>query len=244
MIDRLPRVPTLPHAAHRPAVALPERLLTVADALNAAAVADEHRDPFWADRYGERGHRFMVSDGVHHFNYLAEALRAGSNHVLEKYARWLRSVLVTRGMCSEHLADGFRIRARHITALGWPDAQPAVDALHAAAASLAYTDPPAAALALGPGDPLPPACAVLTRHLAVDAVHHDARHLLSYVADALVLARPDLLRDHLAWRVGFERRRGRRDTYLPALLAALADHASTSSPPAHELLRAAVEAPP
>jgi hypothetical protein len=241
MIDRL-RIPTAPHAAPRP-VALPDRLLAAADALNAAAVADEHRDPFWSDRYGERGHRFMLSDGVHHFNYLAEALRAGSTHVLEKYARWLRSVLVTRGMCSEHLADGLRIRARHITALGWPDTRPAVDALHAAAASLAYTTPPAAGLVLAQSDPLPPACAVLTRHLAVDAVHHDARHLLSYLADALALDRPDLLRDHLAWRVGFERRRGRRDTYLPALLAALVDHTS-SAPPAQALLRAAAEVTP
>ena len=217
---------------------LAQRLLAGADALNAAAVADEYRDPFWSDRYGEQGRKFAVSDGMHHLGYLAEAVRAASPIVLVKYTRWLRSVLVTRGMCSEHLADGLRIRARHIAAMAWPDAAPALALLAAAVDALTYGHPPAADLVPRPDDD------VLPGFTALDPAErrHDVRHLLSYLADALAFDRPALLHDHLAWRVGFERRRGRPDGLLRDLLAALA--ASLPGGPARALLLAAAEALP
>lgn len=220
---------------------LAQRILDAAVALNTAAVADENRDPFWLSRYGERGQRFMLSDGVHHFNYLAEAVRAQNPHVLEKYARWLRSVLVTRGMCSEHLADGLRIRATHIAAQGWRDAWQANDLLKCAIDSLTYTTGEAVGLVPGAGGPpLPPLQAIARAH-GVDAgdVAFDARHLLSYLADALAFDRPAILRDHLAWRAPFERSRGRPAAYLPALLTELVDHVDE---PAAALLRDAPEA--
>ncbi|MBL9100434.1 MAG: hypothetical protein JNL82_05725 [Myxococcales bacterium] len=220
---------------------LAQLLQDAAAELNAAAVADENRDPFWQRRYGERGQRFMLSDGVHHFNYLAEAVRAGNPHVLEKYARWLRSVLVTRGMCSEHLADGFRVRAAHIAARGWRHAWIALDLLKCAANSLTYTDPDAAGIVPGAGGPPLPALAGLARAhgLELADVEFDARHLLSYLSDALAFDRPSILHDHLTWRGPFERQRGRPAAYLPDLLAALVPH--LDGPPA-ELLRAAAEA--
>lgn len=223
--------------------ALIDRMLAAAPELNAAAVDDEHRDPFWWDRYGERGLLFMREDGMHHYQYLAEAVRAGHHHVLTKYVRWLRSVLVTRGMCSEHLADGLRVRARHLAARGWPDAGPALAAFVAAVDALTHADEPAAGLVPDPGEPLPLCAPVAVAHgLDAVSVHHDARHLLSYLADALALGRPDLLHDHLAWRRGFEQRRGRPPAFLPDLLAALTDHAPAG--PARDLLRAVQEPTP
>jgi len=225
--------------------ALVDRLRRAAHGLNLAAVEEEYRDPFWWDRYGERGLGFAQADGQHHFDYVAEAVLAGNPHVMAKYARWLRSVLVTRGMSSEHLADGFRIRARKLADTAWPDVQPCLDALATAADALLHGDPPAAGLVPHPGArPLPLWTALARDHtLDVADIHHDARHLLSYLADALAMARPDLLRDHLVWRAGFERRRGRSDAYLPALLAALTTHVA-AAPPAHALLTTAAEALP
>jgi len=219
--------------------ALVLRLLAEAAALNAAAVDDEYRDPFWMDRYGERGRKFALSDGMHHFGYLAEAVRAGSPGVLVKYTRWLRSVLVTRGMCSEHLADGFRIRARKIAAQMWPDGEPALDLLAAAVDALTYEQPPAADLVPLPVDD------VLPRFTALGLAdrRHDARHLLSYLADALAFERPSLLHEHLAWRVGFERRRGRPARQLHDFLAALASRLADGGP-ARALLVVAAESLP
>lgn len=222
---------------------LAQRLLAAADELNAAAVAEENRDPFWRGRYGERGQRFMLADGVHHFNYLAEAVRAGTPRVLEKYAGWLRSVLVTRGMCSEHLADGFRIRAAHIAARGWRESWIAIDLLKSAVDSLIHVHPDALGVVPGAGGPPLPPLSDLARVHRIDllAVEFDARHVLSYLADAIAFDRPGLLREHLAWRADFEAgHRGRPRGYLPDLLAALVPHLDGL---AAELLRANTEAP-
>jgi hypothetical protein len=200
---------------------LPPRLRAAAAGLNRAAVAEEYEDPFWRDRYGERGRRFAEEDGLHHFGYVAEAVESGSTTLLTRYARWLRGVLVARGMCSEHLADGLRIRARRLAALAWPDAEPALAAFAAADVALRHPDGPAAALLPAPELPDLAAPVAAAHHLDPDAVVFDLRHLRSYLADALALARPDLLRAHLDWRAGFDARRGRPPRYLPDLLAAL-----------------------
>ncbi len=195
------------------------RLRSSSVELNLAAVAEEFRDPFWLDRYGERGRRYALEDGQHHFNYVAEAVAAGSNHLLERYARWLRSVLVSRGMCSEHLADGYRIRARVLAARGWPDAEPLLAAFAVADEALRYVDGPAAGL-------VPP--------VSAPAEHDEPRILRSYLADALALGRSDLWMDHLRWRLGFDARQGRPAGHLQALLGALGEQLAAS--PAAPLL--------
>ncbi|HEY0136958.1 MAG TPA: hypothetical protein VGB85_22905, partial [Nannocystis sp.] len=170
--------------------ALLSRLRSATPELNLAAVEEEYRDPFWWDRYGERGHRFAVEDGQHHFSYVAEAVAGGSPQLLARYARWLRGVLVARGMCSEHLADGFRIRARVLAARGWPHVDLALAAFTAAEDALRYTEGPAAGLVPAPGDPPPGSDVAAAFAVPADEVAHDARTLLSYLADALALANP------------------------------------------------------
>lgn len=200
---------------------LEARLRAAAAELNLAAVDEEYRDPFWWDRYGERGRRFAVADGIHHFSYVAEAVAAGSPALLGKYARWLRSVLVARGMCSEHLAEGLRIRARLVGAR-WPDSGPAVAAFTAAEQALQYTEGSAAALAQV--DPAGAAAAV-AGHCGVPVAEalHDVRALLSYLGDALAADDAEIWFTHVEWRVGFDRRCGRPEGYTATALAALAE---------------------
>lgn len=215
-----------------------ERLRAATPVLNLAAVDEEYADPFWWDRYGERGRRFMLADGQHHYGYVAEAVAGGSTALMIRYARWLRGVLVSRGMCSEHLADGFRIRARLLAERGWKDVAPALAAFAVGEAALRHDEGPAAGVLPEPGARLPLAGEGI---VGTDAERqHEARTLLSYLADALAEGRPQILLEHLAWRRGFDERRGRPAGHTPALLRALASTLPAASPAA-ELLAQALE---
>ena len=74
-------------------------------------------------------------------------------------------------------------------------------------------------------------------------VAHDARTLLSYLADALAMRSPQVLLEHLAWRRGFDERRGRPAGYGAALLRSLAAAVDPASP-ARALLTRAQESRP
>jgi hypothetical protein len=159
------------------------------DALAARAVTLSQRvldrmyeNPFWMERYGERGRRFANEDSLHHVGYLDQALAAGDAAVFERYARWLRSVLVTRGMCSEHLAENFRLLAEAVTADALPDAERAVAILHDGAGSLTYESGAAAAL-----EAVKPRLLEAIRAAQPPAAplrDDDCRYLVSYLIDA------------------------------------------------------------
>lgn len=59
-------------------------------------------------KYGEVGRKKCHEDNVHHFNYLESASDVGDSKVFSDYALWLNSVLVNRGMKSDHLIDNFK----------------------------------------------------------------------------------------------------------------------------------------
>lgn len=175
---------TAAHLAHA--------LAARADALAARALRAMYANPFWEERYGERGHRFAAEDGRHHVGYLVEALRAGSPDTLTRYARWLQSVLVARGMCSRHLAQHFARLAEAIRANDVPDAARAVEYLAAAEDALLY-EGSAAARAIQEQ---------VERPLAATAVEADPASLAyyaSYLADAVALGRPEVLADYVRW---------------------------------------------
>jgi hypothetical protein len=176
--------------------ALADRLLEIASELTERALAEQYRDPFWYQRYGEpRATRHGRQDGNHHVSYLAEALRAHDPVVMERYARWLQQLLTTRGMCTRHIAECFDCLGRAINERGWSDARPALDVLAAATAALRYDGGPARA--------------VQDRASAIAGGDPELETLTSYLADAIALARPDVLGDHVAWYVGFLERQGR-----------------------------------
>ena len=98
--------------------ALRAALIERAAALSQSVLDRMYENPFWMERYGERGRRFANEDSLHHVSYLVAALASGDAAVFERYAQWLRSVLVSRGMCSEHLGENFRLLASAIADCG------------------------------------------------------------------------------------------------------------------------------
>jgi hypothetical protein len=65
------------------------------------------RYPELAVKYGEVGRKKCYEDNVHHFNYLESASDVRESNVFSDYALWLNSVLVSRGMKSDHLIENF-----------------------------------------------------------------------------------------------------------------------------------------
>lgn len=60
------------------------------------------------EKFGERGRQKCYEDNVYHFQYLETSAGLGSAKVFTDYALWLNSVLVSRGMSTDHLIDNFR----------------------------------------------------------------------------------------------------------------------------------------
>jgi hypothetical protein len=165
---------------------LRQALNAEASALTQRVLDRMYENPWWMERYGERGRRFANEDSLHHVQYLDQALASGEGNVFVRYAFWLRSVLVSRGMCSEHLAENFRLMAEELTARPLAGttagaAAEAIDILRRGADALRYTEG---------------AAATLDRHHArlLQAIEgtpggaamreDDRRHLVSYLIDA------------------------------------------------------------
>jgi len=177
-------------------VTLSEQLAEAGPRLSERVLAEMYADPFWAARFGDRGRHHARTDGDFHIKYLAEALDSNSVAVFASYAHWLRELLVSRGMCSRHLAENFTLLAAAIEAEPWTDRGRAVEILRAGADSLRHTTGPAAELE---------ALRALTPDTATDT-------LLSYLADALAFAQPSWFAAYTAFAA----------TLRPSLAAELA----------------------
>ena len=84
---------------------LVERLQAKAPELGRRAIAEMYQNPFWQERFGAHGRENADKDGQFHLSYLIQALVASEAGVLTNYARWLQTLLVSRGMCTRHSAD-------------------------------------------------------------------------------------------------------------------------------------------
>ena len=180
-----------------------------------------YEDPFWDARFGERGRKFAVQDGLHHLSYLEAALTADDSGVLIKYARWLRSVLVPRGMCSLHLVENLARIGEVLAERGLdPDGR-----------SRRFLGEACAALRHAEGFDE----AQVAREAAL--VHpkgaHELRVLVSYLGDALALNDPKLFRFHLAWARPWYLQRG---LDAAALLSALRAPLARASPLAARMM--------
>ncbi|HTV02041.1 MAG TPA: hypothetical protein VMF13_15945 [Luteitalea sp.] len=160
---------------------LREALRGQARELSQAVLDRMYENPFWMERYGARGRGFADEDSLHHMRYLDEALAAGEPAVFERYARWLRTVLVSRGMCTEHLAENFRLLASGIEAASVAEASVAVSILTAGADALRYTEGDAGRLQQDE----PRLLDAIRASAAGRAMRDDdRRYLVSYVIDA------------------------------------------------------------
>ncbi|MHA7634742.1 hypothetical protein [Corallococcus sp. M7] len=193
--------------------------------LASASVQALYDDPFWAARYGpQRARRFGDEDAVFHVRYLVQALDASRPAILEDYARWLRTLLVTRGMCSLHLDQHFEGLSRALQAEGFgPGSQPHTY-VQSARHALLYKEGPAHAVE---SDAAAIISAVVRRTEGPlpsgsrPRLEQEVRLQLSYLSDALALDRADLWDAHLQWYVGFWPQRGLSPLTLLQTLDAL-----------------------
>ena len=178
-------------------------------ALSQRVLDEMYKDAFWSERYGDRGRRHADEDSDFHLKYLSRALDADDAGVMRRYATWLREVLATRGMCSRHLDENFRLLSGQIAQQSWPGRERAIQVLASAREALAYEPGEARDLQSRAGA-LGDAVAEAFREQASrrwkqrDArgeagLADDAANYVSYVADALAFGKPDTLVAHTQW---------------------------------------------
>lgn len=177
--------------------------MTVASALMARkeaiverSFATMYADPFWHERFGERGERYTREDHGHHVGYLAEAVRSGDSAVFASYLRWLQPVLTSRGMCTKHLEDSLLAVRDAIVAEGI-DGIAIEGHVEAARAALRYPH----GIARSIQEAAPRLAPVITSRVGSERTN-DVLHLLSYVADAIALTNDDVLVRHVRWLAG------------------------------------------
>lgn len=191
-----------------------EELQARADVLAERVQRAMYEDPFWMARFGARGEQFAKHDGRQHVLYLVDALRYGDPKIVVDYAKWLQSVLTTRGMCTRHLDENLERVGRAI----------ADDALDPEGKARAYLDAARRGLAHPEGTPartIQEVAPALAAQAPADA-RNDALTHLSYAADAIALGRDDLFEGYLAFITPFLAVRRSPAASVPLVLRGLA----------------------
>ena len=200
------------------------------DHLAAEAFAGMYSNPFWDARFGDRGRRHALEDQRHHLDHLVLALKVEHPEMLAEYAKWLQVVLTSRGMCTRHLADNFMLLGDLLDLAGDSRVNPARHYLEMAVDALAYREGPAGAVHCAAEtlveDAIPIMFEVGTAEPTIkdddpDQCRDDVSYLLSYLADALALERPELFTEHVRWTDGFYITLGRPRDVLRRELVAL-----------------------
>jgi hypothetical protein len=202
-----------------------------------ASVEWMYQDPFWEARYGlERARRFGNEDALFHMRYLIQALAEERPSIMEGYATWLRTLLVSHGMCTLHLDQNFAGLQAALAAEGFGPGSPAQAYVQAARNALLY----------------PPGLARLLQEQASELARRTAQELLSvvpaalhprleeellihlsYLADAIGTGHPESFARHLDWYKGFWPRRAFGELSFDQLLTAL-EAALRAGLPAHD----------
>lgn len=183
-----------------------QRIEVARGALNEAMLAEHYRNPFWEARYGESGRQRTREDQLFQFKYLFTALSAGDPSIFTDYWKWLRPVLVLRGMCTRHAHDTITLTERHlrpVIADFWAEVAHYFSAAYAA---LAYDHPACQALNRVEEQTAAAVCARLrTERPGCTWVRcqADTLYFLSYLQDAAANQNPLLFREHIHWMRGF-----------------------------------------
>ena len=182
-----------------------------------------YEDPFWDARFGERGRKMALEDGQHHLSYLGAALVANNPGVLIKYAQWLRSVLVPRGVCSFHLGENLARIGEAVAERGLDTDGRARKFLAEACAALRYAEG------------FDEAKVAREAALALPAGSHELCVLTSYLGDSLASNDPQPFQLYLAWARPWYATRG---LDANALLSALRAPLARASPSAARMMDA------
>ena len=227
-----------------------ERLEASAPELARRSIAEMYDNPFWQERFGSRGRENADRDGQYHVSYLIQALAARDASVLTNYARWLQTLLVSRGMSSRHIAENFDRLARAIRR-EVPESEPALELLAAATGALVYDVGPARELQTL----APPLARVVVDELershtawfaaassypslaSLESIEQAERarfenevlDFIAYLADALNAGRPELFVRHALWTHAYQVRRRAPLTRVEQTLITLRD--CLSAPP-------------
>lgn len=214
-------------------------------------------NPFWEDRYGERGKRYFYDDAQHHVQALITAIQLDLPDALPQHYAWLREVLVHRGMCTRHLYQTLRVFDAQLEAVlpeYWSVIRPYAETTYA---GLAYTDPLCLALAQVE-EPLiarvmqrilteKPAWAQRLGPGGKTLCRQDNLYHLSYLQDALAFQDPRIFTDYLTWISAFLEARRLTPQMLHLAMGYLAEEIEAALPavtaaPAVQLLRSAITA--
>jgi hypothetical protein len=221
-----------------------ERIEARATELARRSIAEMYDNPFWQERFGAHGREMAERDGQHHVSYLVQALAARDASVLTGYARWLQTLLVSRGMSSRHIAENFERLARAIRK-DVAEPEPALELLAAATRALVYDAGPArelqelaAPLARAVVDELErshtswfAAASSYPSLASLESVEQAERarfteevlDFIAYLADALHAARPELFVRHALWTSDYQVRRRAPLTRVQQTLLTLRD---------------------
>lgn len=213
--------------SHAPLIAA---LRSQAITLGERAVEEMYRNPFWEARFGERGRKFASEDGQYHLRYLCQALDDRNPQVMRNYVQWLQGVLTARGMCTRHLEENF-LRLRRLISEHVASSLPAQAMLDEAVAALRYALPAPLELqqrtdALAERAtvlcaPLHPEWSTPAGAAGRERCVDDGRYHLSYLADSLALARPELFTAYVQWVAGFLERFHVPPAHLRRMLEAI-----------------------
>ncbi len=187
------------------------RIEVASGSLNDAMFAEYYANPFWEARFGERGRRRTREDNLFHLKYFITALSAGDIAIFADYWKWLRPMLVLRGISTRHVREFIEVTERHLRPMiadFWPEVDPYFEAAYAA---MAYEHPACQALNVR----AEAIAAAVSRHLLEarpatvwTGCRQDNQYLLSYLMDAAANQAPRLYRDYLTWIGGFLAGRG------------------------------------
>jgi hypothetical protein len=179
--------------------------------LGKRVAAEMYQDPFWNDRYGQRGLEHTRQDLEYNFNYLITAIRTDSLEVLWRYYGWLRDLLVLRGMCTRHVWQTIHCTEKHLQQLLPTGTWNLISTFaQAGYKGLCYSNPAAVSLETRAQE----ICGKAVQARASDSnKKNDSQEnieeffvYLAYTADAVERDDPSGLIGYLSWKATFLRR--------------------------------------
>jgi hypothetical protein len=216
------------------------------EALAEQIIAEMYRNPFWEARYGASGRARSLEDARFNLGQLASVLDLRIPDELVFYYRWLRDVLVVRGMCTQHIVEIVETMRAAVEPHAPEGARATLNAwLRAVEGRLGYDQPVAAALGAAREAILGDAVARLDAASGRASGPREARDLgyhLSYLTDAFGMEQPALFPTYTGWVTGFLAARNVSAAGLRAVLEALGAAAAAAVPQHAEAVRAQVAA--
>jgi|GEM_PF-2568204 len=208
--------------------------------------------PYWGVRYGERGRSSCAIDTYYNIAYIADALESDNTKGILIHTKWMRTFLVSRGMCTEYYADALRILIEAIVNSIPSQFHAELRALEDALMNnLAYNHPFETLLKASwdatqdtivarTYDTNPLLSGRLSRHDYLSDIHYK----LSYLMDSVCLNNPSIFNKFIEWSRPVLPQLGFTLTEMESLLNTMQATLPAGSPPeAASIIEAAKKAP-